>query len=203
VVVLLLAGIVAASAAAQTTLGMHVGPSIATLGGEDSEGVPRTGFAVGVSATFGLAGKIGILVGGGYVQKGAVQTVEGALVTLALNYIEVPLLLRLGVPTASPLSPHFYLGPALSFESTCEAEVSSFDDITATVPCSEVALDSRSFDIGGMAGAGLDIRAPGPATITLDLFYNPGLSTIDDGSPADDLRNRAWCVVAGVGIGLG
>ena len=52
-------------------------------------------------------------------------------------------------------------------------------------------------------GVGLDIATSGSLSITLDVFYNLGLTTVDDSTPADDLKNRAWSILAGASFPIG
>ena len=112
--------------AAQTTLGLHAGASIATLGGSDvSDASSRTGLNVGAALTFDLSPNLGLQLGAGYVQKGATATEQGVSIEFALDYIEVPLLLRIAVPTTGTITPHFLVGPALGIKTKCEASGSS------------------------------------------------------------------------------
>jgi len=193
----------AAGLAAQTTLGIHGGASIATLGGSDvGSADARTGMNFGASVTFPVGEILGIQLGAGYAQKGATENSEGADVEFALDYFEVPVLLRVGVPTTGSISPHFFAGPAVAFKAKCEASGSS-GGASVTVDCADVGAEVKSIDIGGMAGAGLDIHTSGPLSITLDVAYNLGLSSIDDSSDGADVKNRAWSFLAGVVFPIG
>lgn len=192
------------------TLGVRGGVSIATWGGSDApdEASSRTALNVGANVTFPVAPNLGIQVGGVYAQKGAtftetdpdVGTVEA---TAKFDYIEVPVLLRIAVPTAGTISPHFVVGGAVAFEAGCEVEGSAAG-ITVTFDCSDFGLDTKSIDFGGVAGAGLSVGTAGPLSITLDVLYNLGLSSFVDDSTEDvDVKNRAFSILAGVSFGIG
>lgn len=192
-----------ATLAAQSTIQFHAGASLATLGGSDVDNPDtRTGLNVGATMTFPVAPLLGIQVGAGYVQKGATESDGGVSVEVALDYVEVPVLLRVGVPTAGTISPHFVVGAAVAFKSKCEVTGSS-GGTSVTVKCSDGDIMLKSTDFGAVAGAGLDIGTPGPLTLTLDVAYTIGLTSIDDSTDPGDVKNRAWSIVAGAAFPIG
>lgn len=71
------------------------------------------------------------------------------------------------------------------------------------VDCADFGVPVKSIDIGAMGGAGLSIATGGSLAVTLDVLYNLGLTTIDDTSDEDDVKNRAWSIVAGVSFPVG
>jgi Outer membrane protein beta-barrel domain len=75
----------------------------------------RTGFAVGV-ALGSSGGVLGFGLEGLYAQRGVQSATAGD--SRSLDYIDVPLYLRLMVPTAG-LAPYAYAGPQVSFELRC------------------------------------------------------------------------------------
>lgn len=189
--------------AGQTTLALRGGASVATLGGSDVENADsRTGLSIGGAVTFGVSPNVGIQLGGAFVQKGATETEQGVDIKFSLDYVEVPLLLRVAVPTAGSISPHFMAGPAVSFEANCEVEGSA-QGATVAVDCGASDIATKSIDFGAMVGAGLDIGVSGAASITLDVLYDIGLSSIDDSGDSDDVKNRAWSLLAGVAFPIG
>ena len=188
--------------AGQTTLALRGGASIATLGGDDpASSDSRIGLNVGGAVTFGVLSGLGIQVGGAFVQKGTTETEQGIDAKVSFDYLEIPLLLRLGVPTSGSISPHFVVGPAFSVNVGCEVGGSS-EGVSASAKCSELDINIKSIDVGGMAGVGMDIATSGSLSITLDIFYNLGLSSIDDSGTPDDIKNRAWSVLAGISLPL-
>ncbi len=199
----LIASCVASGLSAQTSLGVHAGASIATLGGSDvGSADARTGLSFGASVTFPMQGNLGIQIGAGYVQKGATESAEGVQVEFALDYIEMPVLLRIAVPTTGNISPHFLVGPAVSFKAKCDASVAG-GGASVSVSCADADAPIKSIDIGGMAGAGLEIATSGSLSVTLDAFFNLGFSSIDDSTVGDDIKNRAWSILAGVAFPIG
>ena len=51
-----------------------------------------------------------------------------------------------------------------------------------------------------MAGAGIDIATSGSLSVSLDLLYNFGLSSITEST---DEKNRAFSILAGVTFPIG
>lgn len=195
--------VVPVTAQTQTTLSFRAGPSIATLGGDDvTDADSRTGLNVGAGLTFGISENLGVLVGGTYAQKGASASGDGAEVTFKIDYLEIPVLLQLGVPTSGSISPRFFLGPAIGAEIGCEVEGTE-GGVTVSADCADFGAPIKSVDIGAMGGAGLSMNTGGAMSITLDVFYNLGLSTIDDTADPDDVKNRAWSILGGVSIPVG
>ncbi len=185
---------------AQKELGIHAGASIATFGGADA-GSPnsRTGVNVGASLTLPVARLLGIQVGAGFVQKGATQSSGGVDVTLAVDYVEVPVLLRVGIPSSRAVSAHVLVGPAVAFQTSCKANGSA-PGMSVSVDCSQIGADLQKTDVGAMGGVGLDLAKPGRLTVSIDALYNVGLSSIVNGA---DTKNRAFTIQAGLGIPLG
>lgn len=196
-------GVAPVTAQTQTTLSFRAGPSIATLGGDDiTDADSRTGLNVGAGLNFGISENLGVLVGATYAQKGATATGDGAEITFKIDYLEIPVLLQLGVPTSGSISPRFFLGPAIGAEIGCEIEGTE-GGVTVSADCSDFGAPIKSVDMGAMGGAGLSMSTGGAMSITLDVFYNLGLSTIDDSADADDVKNRAWSILGGVSIPVG
>ena len=206
----MLFGLAAAPVLGQVNVSVRGGASLATLGGSAADSIPskgnRTGLNVGATATFGLSENMGLQLGLGYAQKGVAMSEAGAEITFGLDYIEVPVLLQIGIPTQGSFSPHVYLGGSVAFESKCEIGV-SFGGISGAVACDEPAsefqLATKSTEFGAVGGVGASIAAGESLSITLDVLYNLGLSSVDDSTPAESLKNRAWSFLAGVSFPLG
>ena len=190
--------------AAQTTIALRGGLSMATIGGSDAPSGfdSRTGLTVGGAVIFGVGDNVGLQLGAAYVQKGVTETEAGAEYEFSLDYIEVPLLLRFTIPAEGSILPHFVVGPAVSFEAKCEAAGSS-EGASVALGCGAAGLATKSIDFGGIVGAGLDIGTSGSASLTLDVTYNIGLTSIDDSGDDDDVKNRAWSLVAGIAFPVG
>jgi hypothetical protein len=186
---------------AQRVLGLHAGVSVATLSGTDiTNASSRAGLSLGASLTFPVAHVLGIQVGANFVQKGAKESIPGVGTgTFAIDYIEVPVLLRVGIPSGSPFGAHLFIGPSFSFQTKCSVSASS-GGVSASADCNSIGTDMKTYDIGTLGGVGLSLGLPGKLDISVDALYNLGLSSIVKNV---DAKNRALTIQAGVGFPLG
>ncbi len=198
----------AAGAQAQAvSLGLKGGLNSSTLKGADVADVGRT-----VSARQGFGG-------GGFMQvrlhkyfavqpevlfmrKGADFADTGLTGSFKVDYIEIPLLARVLVPTATPVMPYFFAGPALSFKSKCNVEATE-SGVTVSVQCDDPSLGTnlKSTDFSGTFGGGFDFDARF-AVLSLDARYTVGFTKIADQSANNDVKNRTFSVMLGVAMPL-
>jgi hypothetical protein len=195
---------VAVPLSAQTTLGLNAGVNIATLGGDDvTDASNRTGLNVGVSFLFPVGENVGLYVGGSYSQKGAELSEPPLTLTVGANYIEIPVLLRVGFGGSGSVGAHVYGGGAIGIEASCEIEAT--DGVTtASADCADADIETKTFDFGLVGGFGLDFGLSESLDLTVDVFYNLGLVSVDDTSTdPGDVKNRAFTIRAGLGIPIG
>ncbi len=140
------------------------------------------------------------LFGAGHSQKGVAERAEGLSATVALDYLEVPALLTVRVPSQGTLGAQLFLGPALSFEVDCHVTGSDGGSGIST-GCKGLDLDTRTVDIGAVGGFGLTLETTSSVVLSIDALYNLGLRTIVDGGGNN--RNRAFTIQAGVGFTIG
>ncbi len=130
---------------------------------------------------------------GYWTQKGADLVTSGTTTeSFKLQYIEVPLILRVNIPLVV-IKPSVYAGPAISFQTECTQE----DTATGiSQPCEDAGKMVKSTDFSGIIGAGVGI---GP--ITLDVQYDFSFSDIlDDPNATQEWKNQTWTVRAAFGI---
>lgn len=186
-----------------TVVSLRAGLNVSTFGGGDViVGLDhRVGANIGAGLTIPMTETLGIFLGASYSQKGAKPPVDlGADLALTVDYLEFPALLRLAmIPSEGSVGAHVLLGPVMALQVNCEGRgsVGSFD---LSVSCDRLNLDTKTFDIGVAGGLGLDMQATERATVTLDVLYNLGLASIEDGV---DVKNRAWTIQAGIGVPIG
>ena len=149
----------------------------------------RTGFVGGLFVVVPASDRLGFQGEVLFSQKGASE--DGGAGDLALDYLEVPLLLRVG--TASPLktSFHAFAGPSIGLRLRARIKTETFDGETED---EDIADDVKGFDFGVVAGAGVNF-----GRFTLDGRYTWGLNNLN--SLEDDefkLRNRVFSSMAGV-----
>ena len=193
-------------------VGIEGGASFADLhvAGAATQLSHRTGYRVAGVLRFGFAGPFGLETGIGLVQKGAVATPSQTGLTsnidFNLNYVEIPLLLTLGIPTGPfPLHPRVFAGPQIGFRSSCSLS-GTISGVSASVDCGggsgslgATTLDTNSTDFGLVFGGGLDFPLAGPLAFTVDGRYDLGLSNIEpSGSTTSSTKNRNFLVSGGV-----
>ena len=205
--VLCISAMVPNGIACQMTIGVRGGLASATVTGEDlTDTRRRSGITIGGSLGLDLGGPFNLDVGAAYTQKGVAATEGGTDIRINLGYIEFPVLARLTVPTVGGLTSHASIGPVFAFEAGCEAETTQVE-LTITVDCNDPSLggdlDTKSFDVGALVGAGVSIGVGTPARVSIDAMYNVGLRSIDASDTLDPNRNRAFMVTWGLSFTIG
>jgi hypothetical protein len=175
---------------AQMQIGPKVGLNISNVSGSDA-GSPdsKTGFAGGLFFMYQFSNMFAIQPEAYYTMKGAKekQDIEGYTVeaTVSLDYIEVPLLLKLIIPIqGSSVHPAVFAGPAVGFNTTHKVKVevegqSAEDDIP----------DVKSTEFSLVFGGGVGFPV-GNNELGFDVRYNLGLTTIDDSADEYDVKNN-------------
>ncbi|MGH7623817.1 MAG: porin family protein [Gemmatimonadaceae bacterium] len=192
--------------------GVMGGLNLASMGGSDASGLDsRVGFLVGGFAKFQITPKIAIQPELFYTQKGAKQNMDdgnGGTITAHIkpSYVELPVLVRMNFSMAPDAGarPFILLGPTFALKAGCQFSASdagasvseSCGDAAAQSAQSGENVDAKSFDMGALAGAGIDLRAGGH-TMSLGLRYDYGFTGIFDGS---NMKNRALSFVVGFGF---
>ena len=178
------------------SVGAMVGYSRSDLVGSDAEGLrSRQGALTGVYLQTPLAGPLSLRTEVLFALKGgrSVASVEGggtADLDIGLAYIEVPLLLRAGLPRGR-FRPMVFGGLAPAIQIGCDVQVSDpAQPVRAT--CTEVDFTAfRTFDIGAVVGGGLEVRWPQSALSIEGRFTSGRRSVVRD----FDVRNRAFGIV--------
>lgn len=187
-----------AAAEAQSGFGIVGGVNFATFSGDDAgDAGHRTGLLLGGFAAIPLGNVLTFRPEVVYTQKGATFETAGVEQGLQLDYIEVPILLRIGVPVGMGL--HALAGPTMAFELSCSSDLEG-GGVDVSGDCGDDE-DRKSFLVGFQAGAGVDLPL-GATVLSLDGRYTFDLESFLD-EAAGDLSNRVWSVTASVGFPLG
>lgn len=176
---------------------------MSTIAGDDVRGPDsRRGLTAGASAIVPLSSVLSLQLGAGYSAKGAAIADLGLDVSfdLELGYLEAPLLVRVEPPVDGTISPHFMIGPVFALRSGCHVTVVA-EGVTLSADCQNEIQDMKETDFGAMAGAGLDIATSGSLSVTLDVLYNLGLTSI--AKSIGGIKNRSFSVVAGIAFPVG
>ncbi len=178
-------GLIPMAVSAQTSLGIKGGLSYATLSDKSPDFNNRTGFAGGVAVDM-RAGLIGIQPELLYVQKGVTATGTPSGSSPKLDYLEVPVLLKLTLGTPG-IQPMFYAGPSAGFRLTCTV---------LEVNCASGTI--KSTDWAAVLGGG--VRIGGNKGLTLEGRYSWGLKDIHDVSAGVDQKTRTFLALVGFSL---
>ncbi len=197
---LLIGGLVAAPpASAQIGFGLVAGVSFAKFTGADANvgGISsgtRTGFVGGGVVDIPISDMFSVRPEVLYAQKGARFSDQGVTAGFNLDYIEIPALFVVSVPTSGNVTPEFFAGPQVSFRVGCSVTATGGNSPGGTVSCTDAGIEDEvaTTDFGVIFGAGVTV-GNFMAQAALDL----GLSKIDNSASPDDIKNQAIYVMLG------
>lgn len=179
--------------------GVQGGVTFANFGGGDiGDGENRTGFQLGGFATFPVGSHVAIQPTALYSQEGTQSDANGLTGTIRLDYIEVPLLLKLSPNLeGSPLHPFLVVGPAVGFQVSCSVQVKTSGQ-SVERPCADsaAAIDTKPVQLGVHFGVGLEF-----GRLAVGLAYQLGLTSIDNSGADASVRNRVMAIVVGYRLG--
>jgi hypothetical protein len=161
------------TAAAGVKFGVKGGANIANVNGNFSERISdwknTVGFCGGIFIEFNLGRLLTLQPEVLYTMKGAEATIDDGTITgtgkLAFDYLEIPILLKVRIPTGS-IHPFVFAGPAFGFILK-----STFKDITGGA--SDIESDNK-VDTSAVLGGGLQLGR----SIHIDVRYTMGLQKL-------------------------
>lgn len=183
----------ATPATAQIGIGVIGGVSFANLHGADID-IPglsrsgRTGFLAGAMLDIPL-GAVSIRPEVFYVQKGVRFSDSSGEAGFNLDYIEIPVLLVVGIP-AGGLKVEFFAGPQVAFQAKCSVVATPTGGSSSSVDCPSDLIESTDFGI--VFGGGV---AVGSFMAQVALDYS--LTTLDAETDPDDIKNQAFYILVG------
>ena len=188
----------AAAPAVHPGYGVIAGVNFANLGGSDVDSSKmRTGFVAGVYAAWPFANGLSFRPSLVYGMEGAKMTGDVDL-TLKLNYVSAPLMLRYAWPMAGTSRPFFAVGPSFGYQLSCDISGTS-NGVSASASCdafTEGDSQRKKFDVSGRVEAGMDF-AVRRRTLTVGGAYSHGFTNIAKGA---DAKNRVFSMFIAVGM---
>lgn len=175
-------------------LSFTLGVSSTTLSTAVAVGATNRQSAVpGVELALPLTARVAVVPTLLVVRKGArFSTPRGHQQMLDWNYVELPVLLRVELPTRYHLTPFLSGGPALAYQTGCWIDDSVQPRATChaydRAPTSGGIPDRRRVDVSALLGGGITIPAAGHR-VRIGALYDHGLRRVN---PAVATRNRAW-----------
>jgi hypothetical protein len=182
--------------------GFKGGVNMATYSGDDvDDAESRLGIIVGGSLAFHVSPMFSIQPELLYAMKGAEFSDPDFSATFKHDYLEIPVLARLMIPTGpgSSFRPSLFAGPALGIELSCDLEGED-EGVTVSASCSDFGIDTKTTDFGLVFGGELGLDRGG-MRIGLEARYNLGLTSILDVDGAGDIKNRAISIMATIAFG--
>jgi Outer membrane protein beta-barrel domain len=177
------------SSFAQMKLGLKAGGNIANLNGSDAGNTDsKFGFAFGGFFMYQFSPLFAVQPEVYYTMKGATQKEDlgfGTInYTLSLDYIEIPVLLKLVIPVrGSNVDPAIFAGPFVGFNTTAKAKT----EYNGQSQESDIQ-DVKSTEFGLQFGGGLGFNV-GRGELGVDIRYILGLTTLDNSSANADVKN--------------
>lgn len=169
-------------------------------------GERRSGLAAGAFVAFDTPGPLVLQAEMLYMQKGDEDKVgtgaEQVTGTLKLDYLEIPLLVKLRGDLLGNARAEIFVGPAFAFKVREDFKLSGNTEGITFVDEEDNAMGT---DFGVVFGVGFGIEGP-PGTLLFDLRFTPGIGEIAEigkGGPSEfELRPDASNSVFSVMIGL-
>jgi len=178
--------------------GVKGGLNLANVIGDDAENTSmKIGFVGGVFMCYNITEIFAIQPELLFSMKGA-KFEEGDLeANLKLNYFEIPLLLKVNLPTEGKMKPSLYAGPALGILMSAKYED---EDVKET---------AKSMDIGIIAGVGVGYQME-KGMLFAEFRYEVGMTGLSDYNDAEledmglteqpDTKNSVMSIMVGYGF---
>jgi hypothetical protein len=137
-----------------------------------------------------------------FTNKGSEFDISGVGTrSVKLDYLEIPLLLRVDSHTGGGLNPHLYAGPSIGFNLGCNVTLKGGGIPNTSSDCKrDNFLDPKSVDWSAIVGAGVDLSVGGIG-LTGGARYGFGLADINKTNVDEHVRNGSLTVYAGVLFG--
>lgn len=196
-----LAGPASTALAQERHVGIKLGVNVASAVFEGESALnydePKIGLLGGGFAVLPVTGPLAVQIEALFSQKGAKLSVNepDTEFALELDYLDFPVLARLAGPASGTTRLHVFVGPSLGYRmgARSRATFTGFDFATGEVQ--NIERDVSRFDLGLVAGAGVDIGR----RLVVDGRYSWGLTNLNtDESAGAEIRNRVLSLMAGV-----
>ncbi len=185
--------------------GMNLSELNGALNGSSlQDAANRAGLVLGFDLILPIGGP-GLNLGADWSQKGVEDIITDPNTQLEvarlidIQYIEIPVHLRIPLVSAGAATIHGVLGPTFGFRIGCDVT----EGTAAIQKCGQLANgpDFKKTDIGGTAGLGISFGLGGILYAGFDVRYTTGMTSINTIS-ADALRNRTLSIQTHLGLAI-
>jgi hypothetical protein len=187
------------------------GLNLSRFAGGDATNAAATRLHLGASIPFLRAGPISIVPEIYYSQRGGDRELntlfgddQNPLASFDVNYVEVPIILRLTVNLPGPFSTYFGGGPTFAWQLTCGFSLVNLalQGGTGDQPCEENLFQDAStvlakMDRGAIGNAGFNVLMGKLGTVTLDFRVIHGLARVVEDANGPFVRNQAVSLTLG------
>jgi hypothetical protein len=156
--------------------GVKGGLNLANLTGSDVENTSiKPGAAVGAFMCYKFTDIFAVQPEVLFIMKGAKEDSADVSIKWKANYIEIPLLLKVSMPTEGKIKPSLYVGPGIGI--LLSSKVSDGEEV-------DLKDYTKSSNISLIAGAAVAYQLEKGA-VSLEARYDVGLQTIAKNGPDD------------------
>lgn len=175
--------------------GVKGGLNFANLIGDNvEEAASKTSFVGGAFLCYPLTEIFAIQPELLFTMKGAKNEDSEDDESWNINYIEIPILLKVALPTEGNVDPSLYVGPGFGFLLSSKVSNGGERDLKD---------ETEGFDIGLIVGAGVDYQLEAGA-LSLEARYEVGMTTLakeeDDSGEKLDINNSVISIMVGYGF---
>jgi hypothetical protein len=182
--------------------------------GGDAESESTTKLRMGASLSLIHIGPLSIGPEVYYAQRGGRQvapaTEPNPLVQaydFSMNYLEVPLLVKLSLVKAGAFRPYIAGGPVYAWQLKCDVTLVGLTD-NAEQDCQDDTFTNartayKNADKGIMVGGGIDLNVLGFGLVTLDARVVRGLDRITEDAAGGDVKSQSISLMLGYSFGMG
>ena len=159
-----------------------------------------TGFTLGAFYAININPYLAIQPELYYSKKGG--KLEGSILdilgskSIAIHYLELPVLLKFKFPTQSRVSPSVFVGPYVSLKLSDKGEIKVLG-----LKLEEHLVGIKGSDFGLVFGGGIDFKVSN-VLVLLDIRYDLGLVNIAEPilGIENEMKTRSLVLMAGVGF---
>jgi hypothetical protein len=165
-------------AAAQGEGGIKFGPTFADFDSDNLDFDNRTGLHGGLFFGGNRRGVLGVQTELNWIRKRS----ETSLADIRIDYVQVPVLLRLNIGSPRAFAVYGIAGPALNVKVADEVNGFTIDD------------DFEGIDVGLVFGGGIEI-----SRLILEGRYERGLRAINDAfNSATEIKTQTFTALVGI-----
>ena len=177
------------------SFGPELGANFSKFGRDADDTDYITGLIMGGFVTYSIRNTHAYTAKVLFSQKGARDAASNT--TAQLNYVEVPLIVRLFFNRDGNVRPNIFAGPSFGFLNNVKVKVAD-GDFEKLDDYEDVY---NTFDVGLGLGLGLNIRVGDEIYFIVDTRYTYGFSDLS--KSGSDVNNQAIGVTAGLSFGIG